>query len=90
MTGVDSVFSWLAPAVLLISALLTAGYLMTITIHGFFPRKDENGKTPFFENCEPTHVMLIPLILLATLSVVAGMFPGGLIELFTNIAASLM
>ena len=90
MTGVSSVFSWLAPAVLLISALLTAGYLLTITIHGFFPRKDENGKTPFFENCEPTHVMLIPLILLATLSVLCGMFPGSLTELFTNLAASLM
>ena len=83
-------FSWLAPVILLISALLTAGYLMTVTIHGFFPRKDENGKTPFFENVEPSYVMLIPLILLATLSVLAGMFPGSLTALFTNLAATLM
>ena len=34
--------------------------------------------------------MLIPLILLATLSVLCGMFPGSLTELFTNLAASLM
>ena len=90
MTGVNGVFSWLAPVILLISALLTAGYLLTITIKGFFPRKDENGKTPFFENVEPSYVMLIPLILLATLSVLAGMFPGSLTELFTNLAATLM
>lgn len=28
------------PAVLLISALLTAGYLLPLTIHGFFPGED--------------------------------------------------
>ena len=29
-------FSWIGPVVLLISALLTAGYLLPVTIHGFF------------------------------------------------------
>ncbi len=35
------VFSWLGPAMLLLSALLTAGYLLTIVTNGFFPKKKE-------------------------------------------------
>ncbi len=33
-------YSWIGPVVLLVSALLTAGYLLPITIHGFFPGKE--------------------------------------------------
>ncbi|MBQ3028726.1 MAG: proton-conducting membrane transporter, partial [Lachnospiraceae bacterium] len=33
-------FSYIGPAVLLVSALLTAGYLVSITADGFFPGKD--------------------------------------------------
>lgn len=90
MTGVAGFFSWLAPAVLLISALLTAGYLFPISISGFFPGRGEDGKLLFFEKAEPTHVMLIPLTILTALSVIAGMFPTGMTELFTRIAAVLM
>ena len=90
MTGVAGFFAYLAPAVLLISALLTAGYLITISIRGFFPGHDESGKLKFFEKCEPTHVMLIPLVLLTALSVCIGMFPTAFIQLFTGIAAAIM
>ena len=90
MTSVSSVFCWLVPAVLLISALLTAGYLFPISIRGFFPGRDEDGKPKFFEKCEPTHVMLIPLILLTALSILAGMFPSGLVELFSGQAGLVM
>ena len=48
-------FAWLGPVVLLVSALLTAGYLLPLTIQGFFPghgeeregqesREEENSK----------------------------------------------
>ena len=37
ITTVPGFFNWLAPAVLLISALLTAGYLLPITVNGFLP-----------------------------------------------------
>ena len=90
MTSVSPVFCWLVPAVLLVSALLTAGYLFPISISGFFPGRDENGKPKFFEKCEPTHVMLIPLILLTALSIWAGMFPSGLVKLFSSLANLVM
>lgn len=90
MTGVAAFFSWLAPMVLLVSALLTAGYLLPISIRGFFPGHDGEGKLKFFEKAEPTHVMLIPMILLTTLVIVSGMFPGSLVEMFTALASTLM
>ena len=40
MTGVASWLNWFGPVVLLLSALLTAGYLMPIVLRGFFPGKD--------------------------------------------------
>lgn len=90
MTGVPSVLCWLSPAVLLISALLTAGYLLPISIRGFFPGKGEDGQPRVFEKLEPSYVMLIPLVLLTVLSILAGMFPGSLVQLFATLANGLM
>lgn len=90
MAGVAGFFGYLAPAVLLISALLTAGYLFPISIHGFFPGRTDDGQLKFFEKKEPSHVMLIPLILLTVLSVASGMFPSGLIDLFQRLAGTLV
>lgn len=67
------VFAWLGPVILLVSALLTAGYLLPITINGFLPGKDFKD-----EECpgnEPKLIMLIPIIILTAVSVVIGLFP---------------
>ena len=69
-----TVFSWLGPVVLLISALLTAGYLLPITINGFFPGKDY---VPEKAITEPK-LMYIPLIILAALAVGLGIWSGNL------------
>ena len=86
MTGVNPAFNVLGPAVLLISALLTAGYLMPIVIRGFFPGED----APALPACEPGWGMRGPLILLTALMVLLGMFPGALISLFTALGGVLM
>ena len=68
-----SVYSYLGPAILLVSALLTAGYLLPITINGFLPGKDFKD-----EECpgkEPKLIMLIPIIILTAVSVLIGLFP---------------
>ena len=90
MQGLPGFLSWLAPAVLLISALLTAGYLLTVVIRGFFPGENPDGTPKVFENREPGLTMLVPLTLAAALSVAFGVFPGALIRLFEGIAASVM
>ncbi|MEG2003255.1 MAG: proton-conducting transporter membrane subunit, partial [Clostridia bacterium] len=51
---------YIIPIVLLISALLTAGYLLPVAFKGFFPPKD--FKT---EKCEPSFLMLLPMLVLA-------------------------
>lgn len=57
---------------------------------GFLPGRNADGSLKFFEKKEPTHVMLIPLVLLTTLSLVAGMFPNGLVDFLTKLASTLM
>lgn len=82
------VFAYLGPAILLVSALLTAGYLLTIVVRGFIPGAD------YYENPLPkihvSPVMMVPVIILAVLTVVLGVFPGGLIDIFKALAESLI
>jgi len=65
--------SWFGPVVLLVSALLTAGYLLTISMKGFFPGDDFNIDKE--EKMEANWVMNGPIVLLTVLAVVAGLFP---------------
>lgn len=72
------VFNWLGPVILLVSALLTAGYLLPISIHGFLPGEDcDYGK---LQKKEPSPFMTVPILLLTILSVVMGLLPGGLLR----------
>lgn len=75
------VFSWLGPVVLLVSALLTAGYLLPISINGFMPGKDfkieENEALS--KAHEPKLIMLVPIIVLTLISIFIGVFPEVLI-----------
>lgn len=86
------VFSWLGPVVLLVSALLTAGYLLPVTARGFFPGKDAGAAAPEAAGKDPEADgrMLVPLILLAALSVLFGMVSGPLISGFSAIAGQLI
>ena len=67
------VFSFLGPVILLVSALLTAGYLLPLSIDGFLPGKDFDVSTVKGE--EPKLTMLIPIIILTAVSVIVGVFP---------------
>ena len=80
------VFQWLAPVILLISALLTAGYLLPITIRGFFPGKE--AVIPERNN-EGGPVMWLPIVILAALTILLGVFSGALAEPFAAMAQSL-
>ena len=72
------VFSWLGPVVLLTSALLTAGYLLPITVNGFLPGADYDYNA--LEKKEPNLLMLIPLLILAALAVLLGLLPNPLTD----------
>ena len=87
--GADvGVFRWLGPVVLLVSALLTAGYLLLLTMQGFFPGEKYYEKTS--KKQEPPMGMLLVLIAFAVLSVLPGIFPNPLISYVSRIAEILM
>ncbi len=71
--GDFGVVRFLGPAILLISALLTAGYLLPITINGFFPGNDFDYST--CKKCKVSPLMIVPLVILAIAAVLFGIFP---------------
>ncbi len=71
LAGGSEFFSICIPIVLLVSALLTAGYLLPITVQGFYPGKDAAVKE---ERIREPLCMKLPLIVFAALTVVLGVF----------------
>lgn len=67
--------SYLVPAILLVSALLTAGYLLPISIHGFLPGEGF-GKV---KKQEPKLQMLLPIVLVSLAALLLGIFTEPLI-----------
>lgn len=82
------VFSWLGPVILLISALLTAGYLLPVAIKGFFPGEDYDYSA--LREREPSLLMNIPVLLLTVLSAALGLFPGGVMEYLAGFIEKIM
>lgn len=82
-----AVFRWLGPVILLVSALLTAGYLLPITVKGFLPGADFNYGS--LKKREPLKIMTVPLVILAALAVLLGVFPNPLTGYLSAIAGSL-
>ncbi len=71
-------FSYLGPVILLLSALMTAGYLLPVALRGFFPgsgwqaQAGEEQAMPF--------CFWLPILFLAALTVLLGVFPGFLTD----------
>ena len=82
------IFSWLGPVVLLTSALLTAGYLLPITVNGFLPGADYDYSA--LEKKEPNQTMLIPLLVFAALAVLLGLLPGSLTNFIAGIVSGVL
>lgn len=76
------------PIVLLISAVLTAGYLLTISIKGFLPGNKFDYTA--LKNYEPGILMLLPLIVMTVFAVVFGIWPAPLIRIFEAIASAVL
>lgn len=81
-----AVFNVLVPVVLLISALLTAGYLIPITIEGFFPGKGFEAPA---KNSEGGAVMWVPVALFAASALILGLWAGPLADWISGLAGTL-
>ena len=86
LTSGLSVYSWLGPVILIVSALLTAGYLLPISVAGFFPGADTAIPK---QNSEGGLRMLLPLFVLAGLTLVLGLGGGLLSGFFAGMASGL-
>lgn len=92
------IFRILGPVTLLLSALLTAGYLLPVTMKGFLPGKEYEGGNDNAgmdrtegrkKQKEPVDKMVAALLVLTVLTVILGVVPGSLIQYAGEIAASL-
>ncbi len=75
-------------ATLLLSGLLNAGYLFPIVARAFFARSDKFSK---FDEASP--LMVIPLVLVAALSLFLGLFPDQFFHFYhlaTDVASSVI
>lgn len=94
------VFGWLAPVVLLISALLTAGYLLTVSADAFFGKEkeeetdgeksEEPAEEPSEQSAGKKRIFLLtPLVILSIAAFVLGLFPNPLTEAVRNVIESI-
>ena len=82
------VLSWLAPVILLVSALLTAGYLLPIGLNAFLPGDAYDYKK--HQKLEANCLMTIPMIALTVASVLIGMFPMQIITFVREIITTIL
>lgn len=75
-------------ACLLISALLTAIYMMTIVVRAFFPLKDFDEKS-LSGIKDPNWKMLLPLFVFTVFMVVFGVYSQPVISFLSDVAAGL-
>ncbi len=66
-------FRYIGPAILLASALLTAGYLLPISIKGFFPGEGFDYEANRRNEASPW--MWVPIVILTLLGVIGGIYP---------------
>ena len=78
--------SWIGPAALLISALLTAGYLLPISVRAFLKETDYEAVRNDYK--EPRPLMLAPVVILAAVTLVLGLYPTPLIQLIQSVIAA--
>ena len=86
LDGLGGPLAYLVPAVLLVSALLTAGYLFAPIVSGFFPGEGFTGEPRLRE----PPAMTLPLVVLAAVCLVLGLFPDRLTALFQSLAAQVL
>ena len=78
----SGVIGFIGIATIMVSALLTGGYLVTVTAKAFFASREDEVSESF----EPNKYMIIPLAVLTVLIVLFGIFPTPVIAVASAIA----
>ena len=84
----DDLLAFVGIGALLISALLTAIYMLSMVIRAFFPAKDFDYET-ISDVEDPNWYMLLPLFLFVAGIIVFGLYSAPIVEFFTKISEGL-
>lgn len=84
----DNPLAWVGVGALLVSALLTAIYMLTISVRAFFPGKEFDYRA-VSDAGEPGWMMLLPLMIFVVVIVIFGLHPQPFIEALGEVAAAL-
>lgn len=76
--------------VLLVSAVLTAGYLLPVVTSAFFPGRDYDEDAVDSMLSRPPSNMRVPLILLSAAALLTGVFAGPLVRYFGRFAVTVL
>lgn len=85
----DNPLAYAGIAALLISALLTAIYMLTISVRAFFPGKDFDDSAIKGET-DPNWKMMLPLSVFAVLIVLFGLFSTPIVKFITDVATGIL
>ena len=87
-TGFETadVLGFVGISVIMVSALLTAGYLVTVTAKAFFAKRSDMVS----EKCDPNGYMTVPVIVLTALIVLFGVYPTPVINFVQTMAQSIV
>lgn len=77
--------AWGGVACLLVSALLTAIYMLTIVVRAFFPGKDFDDST-VKDAKDPNWQMLLPLFVFTLFIIFFGVCSQPIVDFFKNVA----
>lgn len=77
--------AWCGIACLLVSALLTAIYMLSMVVRAFFPGKDFDYST-ISDVKDPNWKMLLPLFVFVVFIIGFGLFSQPIVDFFSNVA----
>lgn len=81
--------AWVGVGALLVSALLTAIYMLTISVRAFFPGK-EFDYASISDAKDPGWMMLLPLVIFVIVIVIFGLHPQPFLEALWNVASEMV
>lgn len=86
-TGLADPFKWLGAVALIVSAILTALYMMQIVLLAYFPRQNRalSVKVPKKARRDPNFRMTLPLLALAVISLFMGVCSNRIIQLIGHL-----
>ncbi|MBR2028825.1 MAG: proton-conducting membrane transporter [Oscillospiraceae bacterium] len=86
LNGNFAVLEFIGFIIIMVSALLTAGYIWSVSSKALFAHKD----LEICENCDINATMFVPMLILTVLIFAMGIFPDAVLGVIADIAASVM